>query len=159
MKILLPVDGTNESRIAAKKAAEIAKANCFPIKFISIISPGELRAYKRYTRMWQQVDGSAILRHAQLIEGELSEAKLWRRAFCIIQSIIDELDCPECQIESQVLVGKTSDSIFEIAEHDKIGLIVMSGKYLKKNHFVAGLFAKQAVLKSPCPVLIVNAEM
>lgn len=158
LKILLPVDCTNASTSGAKKAAEIAKTYNCPIKFVGIIGPSEQRAYKRYIRLWQQVDGSIIKQKTQLVRGGAANARLWRKAFFMIHSIINELDYTGYQIESEVLVGKTSDSIFDVAKNDNAGLIIMSDIFLK--HFFAGSFTgRRSISEAPCPVLVVNSDM
>lgn len=157
MKILLPVDCSNASICEAKKAAEIAKTYNCPIKFIGIIGPREQRAYKRYIRLWQQVDGSLLKPSTRISSGKAANARLWSKAFFMIHSIISEMDCTGCQIESEVLVGKNSDSIFDVAKNDNVELIIMSDIFLK--HFFSGSLAGITVSKAPCPVLVVNSDM
>lgn len=157
MKILLPVDCSNASISEAKKAAEIAKTYNCPIKFIGIIGPREQRAYKRYIRLWQQVDGSIIKQKTRLIRGEAVNARLWSKAFFMIHSIISEMDYKGCQIESEVLIGKKSDSIFDVAKKDNAGLIIINDDFLK--HVFAGSFAGKTISEAPCPVLVVNSDI
>jgi len=158
LKILLPVDCTNASTSEAKKAVEIAITYNCPIKFVGIIGPSEQRAYKRYIRLWQQVDGLIIKQKTRLVRGEAANARLWRKAFVMIHSIISELDYAGCQIEAEVLVGKTSDSIFDMAKNDNAGLIIISDLFFK--HFFAGsLIGKRTISEAPCPVLVVNSDM
>ncbi|MEM5770664.1 MAG: universal stress protein [Bacillota bacterium] len=156
MKVLIPVDCVNASVNDAKKAAEIAKTYNCPIKFIGMISKREKRAYKRYIRLWQQVNGSILNLNTRITNGSAAEAKLWSKAFYMIHSIVNEMDCTGCQIESEVLVGKPSDSIFDIAKNDDAGLIIMSDLFFK--HFFAGSFAGSSISDAPCPVLVVNSE-
>ena len=157
LKILLPVDCTNASLNEAKKAAEIAKTYQCPIKFIGIISPSEQRAYKRYIRLWQQVDGSILKPGTLVTSGKAANARLWKKAFFMIHSIISELDCTGCQIECEVLVGKSSDSVFEIAKNDNAGLIIISDILLKR--MFSGSFSGTIDSGAPCPVLVVNSDM
>lgn len=157
MKILLPVDCSNASISEAKKAAEIAKTYNCPIKFIGIIGPREQRAYKRYIRLWQQVDGSLLKPSTRISSGKAANAKLWSKAFFVIHSIISDMDCAGCQIESEVLVGENSGSILDIARNDNAGLIIMSDLFLK--HFFADSFSGKTISEAPCPVLVVNSDM
>lgn len=157
LKILLPVDLTNASVNEAKKATEIAKTYNCPIKFIGVIGRSEQREHKQYTRLWRQVDNLIFKLYKQLIKGKAAEAKLWTKAFLTIHSIINELDCSDCHIESEVLVGKTLDSIIDLAKNDNAGLIIISDLFLKQ--FFASPFAEKTILEAPCPVLIVNTDM
>ncbi|MBP8640307.1 MAG: universal stress protein [Oscillospiraceae bacterium] len=157
MKILLPVDCTNTSIYEAKKAAEIARTYNCPIKFIGFIDDRELREYKRYIRLWRQTDGSILKQNIGLMTGKSASAKLWSKAFFMIHEIISEMDCSGCQIESEVLVGKSSDSIFNMAKSDNAGLIIMSDVFLR--HFFSGAFTGIAISEAPCPVLVVNSDM
>ena len=157
LKILLPVDCTNADLNEAKKAAEIAKTYQCPIKFVGFISPNEQRAFKRYIRLWQQVDGSILKPSTRITNGKAASARLWRKAFFMIHSIISELDFTGCQIECEVLVGKNSDSVFDIAKNDKAELIIISDMLLK--HFFSGAFLGKTISEAPCPVLVVNSDV
>ena len=156
MKILLPVDCTNTSINEAKKAAELAITYNCPIKFIGFISDRELREYRRYIRLWRQTDGSILKQNIGLMTGKAANAKLWSKAFFMLHSIISEMDCSGCQIESEVLVGKSSDSIFNMAKSDDVSLIIMSDVFLK--HFFSGAFSGKAISEAPCPVLVLNSD-
>lgn len=157
MKILLPVDCTNMSVSEAKKAAEIAKTYHCPIKFIGFISLNEQRAYKRYIRLWRLVDGSILKQNTGIMNRKAAEARLWSKAFFMIHSIINELDCTGCQFESEVLVGENSESIFDVAKNDNAELIIMSDLFLKQ--YFMGAFAGKSISEAPCPVLVVNSDI
>ncbi len=155
LKILLPVDLTSASVNEAKKAAEIAKAYNCPIKFIGFIGRSERWEHTQHTGLWRWVDESVLKLYYRSINEEAAEAKLWTKAFLTIHSIINELDCSDCQIESEILVGKTSDSIIDLAKNDDAGLIIIL--FLKQ--FFSSSFEEKTILESPCPVMIVNSDM
>jgi len=107
--------------------------------------------------MWRQVDGSLLKLNTQIKNGKAAEAKLWRKAFFMIHLIINELDCTGCQFESEVLVGKKSESIFDMAKNDNAELIIMSDLFLKQ--YFVGSFAGKGISEAPCPVLVVNSDI
>ncbi len=159
MKILLPVMNTYETVRAAKKAAEAAKRNNGSLKLIRVIRPREIRAFKRYTRLWQQVDGSILDGSAFLMDDGEAERKMMMRAAGAIASVTSKLNSEDVKMETEVIIGNPAAEIVRAAKLENAGLIVMG----KRRHstFLSMLFdstVRRVVSNSPCPVMVVGPD-
>lgn len=158
MKILLPVMNTYESAEAVKRAVETAGRENGSVKLVRVISPGEIRAYKRNSRLWQLSDGSILDRGSYLMDGEEAERKMVMRAFGMIDSIIAGLNCEDIKMEPEVLIGNPAAEIIKTAKLENAGLIVMS---MKRRGMLSKLFhstIRKVASKAPCPVLVVQPD-
>lgn len=159
MKILLPVMSTYGTAQAAKKAAEAAKRENSSLKLIRVIRPGEIRAFKRNTRLWRRSDGSILNGSGSLMDDGEAERKMVMRAAGTIASVIDELNCKDLKVETEVLIGNPAAEIVKAARLENAGLIVMGKRWHSK--FLSKLFDStilRVVSKSPCPVMVVGPD-
>ena len=159
MKLLIPVDGSQASVSAAKKAAEIAKKDGYTVKIISVIKPDDLQAYRRNAKAWQQLDGSLIGNRAKPIDDEEALVKMRRRTNDIIDSVLSEAAFEGIQTERAVLVGEPFEVILDTAKKEGVDLIVMGNRgFSKIKRFFVGSVTQKVIAEAPCPVLVVHSD-
>jgi len=151
MKILVPVDGSSESMNTVKKSIKIAKEYDCSIKLIMVIEPHDITRQKRYSQKWHQVDGSIISgKNEVTVDFEA-------RASYILSEITESLKRYDIEIEKEVLVGKLSEIIIEMAKEENFDLIVMDNRRLSKfKRFFSDSVTNKVLLDSSCPVLVVS---
>lgn len=153
MELLVPINGTFESIHAIKKSIKLAYEYNLSIKLLYIIQPKEERNYKRYCKIWHQVDGSLINEKNDL------SITIEEHAKHLLDEITKKFNFYDIKLEKQVLHGKLSKTILEFAKIEKIGLIVLEhNKALKGEHIFTGTFIQKVLSKSPCPVIVVRSE-
>jgi len=151
MKLLVPIDGSPESIDTVKKAIKIAKEYDCSIKLITVINQHEINRQKRYSKRWHQVDGSIISGKNEPAVG------LEVKATYILSEISESLKLYDIKIEKEVLIGKLSAKITEIAKKENFDLIVMNNRGLSKfKRLFAGAATNKILSTAPCPVLIVS---
>ena len=156
MKLLVPVDGSNASIGAVKKALELSKQYNFSIKLISVVAEKNSE-YRRHENAWKGVDGSVIAESEEL-EKQL-EKKIKENAERLLNAIISKLDFNGIRVESDVLLGEPYVKILETAKNDKIDMIVMSNRgFSKIKRFFVGSVTQKVIAEAPCPVLVVNTN-
>ena len=156
MKLLVPVDGSNASIGAVKKALELSKQYNFSIKLISVVAEKNSE-YRRHENAWKGVDGSVIAESVEL-EKQL-EKKIKENAERLLNAIISKLDFNGIRVESDVLLGEPYVKILETAKNDKIDMIVMSNRgFSKIKRFFVGSVTQRVIAEAPCPVLVVNTN-
>ena len=156
MKLLVPVDGSNASIGAVKKALELSRKYNFSIKLISIVAEKNSE-YRRHENAWKGVDGSVIAESVEL-EKQL-EKKIKENAERLLNAIISKLDFNGIRVESDVLLGEPYVKILETAKNDKIDMIVMSNRgFSKIKRFFVGSVTQRVIAEAPCPVLVVNTN-
>jgi nucleotide-binding universal stress UspA family protein len=156
MKLLVPVDGSNASIGAVKKALELSKKYNFSIKLISVVAEKNSE-YRRHENAWKGVDGSVIAESEEL-EKQL-EKKIKENAERLLNAIISKLDFNGIRVESDVLLGEPYVKILETAKNDKIDMIVMSNRgFSKIKRFFVGSVTQRVIAEAPCPVLVVNTN-
>ena len=156
MKLLVPVDGSNASIGAVKKALELSRKYNFSIKLISIVAEKNSE-YRRHENAWKGVDGSVIAESEEL-EKQL-EKKIKENAERLLNAIISKLDFNGIRVESDVLLGEPYVKILETAKNDKIDMIVMSNRgFSKIKRFFVGSVTQRVIAEAPCPVLVVNTN-
>ena len=156
MKLLVPVDGSNASIGAVKKALELSKQYNFSIKLISVVAEKNSE-YRRHENAWKGVDGS-IIAESEELEKQL-EKKIKENAERLLNAIISKLDFNGIRVESDVLLGEPYVKILETAKNDKIDMIVMSNRgFSKIKRFFVGSVTQRVIAEAPCPVLVVNTD-
>ena len=156
MKLLVPVDGSNASIGAVKKALELSKKYNFSIKLISVVAEKNSE-YRRHENAWKGVDGS-IIAESEELEKQL-EKKIKENAERLLNAIISKLDFNGIRVESDVLLGEPYVKILETAKNDKIDMIVMSNRgFSKIKRFFVGSVTQRVIAEAPCPVLVVNTN-
>lgn len=156
MKLLVPVDGSNASINAVKKALELSKKYNFSMKIISIVAEKNYE-YRRNEGLWKLVDGSLISESVKL-EKQL-EIKAKENAERLLSAIVSNLDFQGIRVETEVLIGEPYDKIIETAVNDKVDMIVMSNRgFSKIKRFFVGSVTQKVISEAPCPVLVVNTS-
>lgn len=154
MKLLVPINDSFESIQAIKKSIKIAYEYNFSIKLVYIIQPKEERSYKRYRKIWHQVDGSLISDKYDL------STTLEEHANYLLAEIIEKFNFYDIEIEKQVLYGKLSKTVLKIAKTENIKLIVLQhNRSLKYGQMFGNTFIQKVLSKSPCPVIVVRSEV
>ncbi|HOH70406.1 MAG TPA: universal stress protein [Sedimentibacter sp.] len=154
MKLLVPVDGSNASISAVKKALELARQYGFAIKLISVVTEKNSE-YRRHENAWRGVDGS-IISESEELEKRLEE-KIKENAQRLLDAIVSKLDFSGIRVEKEVLLGEPYAKIIETAKNDKIDIIVMSNRgFSKVKRFFVGSVTQKVISDAPCPVLVVN---
>ena len=154
MKLLVPVDGSNASISAVKKALELAKKYNFSIKLISVVS-AKSSEYRRHENAWKGID-SSVISESEELERQL-EMKIKENAQRLLNAIISKLDFSGIRVELEVLMGEPYVKIIETARNDNIDMIVMSNRgFSKIKRFFVGSVTQKVISEAPCPVLVVN---
>ena len=154
MKLLVPVDGSNASISAVKKALELARQYGFAIKLISVVTE-KSSEYRRHENAWRGVDGS-IISESEELEKRLEE-KIKENAQRLLDAIVSKLDFSGIRVEKEVLLGEPYAKILETAKNDNIDIIVMSNRgFSKVKRFFVGSVTQKVISDAPCPVLVVN---
>ena len=157
MKLLVPVDGSNASINAVKKALELSRKYNFSIKLISVVTEKNSE-YRRHENAWRGVDGS-IISESEELEKQL-EKKVKENADRLLNAIVSKLDFSGIKVETEVLLGEPYVKIIETAKNDNIDMIVMSNRgFSKIKRFFVGSVTQKVLSESPCPVLVVNAGL
>ena len=152
MKLLVPVDGSTASFAAAKKAIEIAIQYKFTVKLVHVIESDEVSSQKRNEKLWNQVNGS-------IISGkEESQSSPEVAAEQLIYNVMQSLDSKGVQIETAILKGKAHEQILELAQNEKIDLIIMNHCGLSKMKSLLGSVTQKVIAQSQCPVLVIHAD-
>lgn len=154
MKLLVPVDGSNASINAVKKALDLARKYNFSIKLISVVAEKNSE-YRRHENAWRGVDGS-IISESEDLEKQM-EKKVTENAERLLNAIVSKLNFNGIQVETQVLLGEPYLKILETARNDNIEMIVMSNRgFSKIKRFFVGSVTQRVISEAPCPVLVVN---
>ena len=156
MRLLVPIDGSNASIGAVKKALELARKYNFSIKLISVVAEKNSE-YRRHENAWRGVDGS-IISESEELEKQL-EKKIKENAERLLNAIVSKLDFSGIKIETEVILGEPYSKILETAKNDKIDMIVMSNRgFSKIKRFFVGSVTQRVISEAPCPVLVVNTS-
>lgn len=150
-RVLVAIDGSNESMRAAEYALSIAVNNEAELILLHVFYSQLAYAYTSYLSKVQDSSSfDAILRSAE------EQANRW---FNVIKNKLEEGNGQRIGIKSEVIVTSTSVSkaILEYAEHNKISLIAIGAKNksaLKK--VLLGSATSELLINSPTPVLVIK---
>jgi nucleotide-binding universal stress UspA family protein len=159
MKLLVPVDGSLASYNAAEKSAEIAKNYGFTVKMITVIDYDSVVRHNRNEKLWRQVDGSLIAGRSRTIDNDELAGEMRENGFKLLDSLTEELDFGDINIEKDVLLGEPYQKILETAEDEKFDLIVMGNRgFSKIKRFFVGSVTQRVISEAPCPVLVVHID-
>ncbi len=154
-KILVPVDGSNASISAVKKAIDLGRQFNSEIKLLSVVKASEHRA--KNENLWSAVDGSAIVNSAEL-EDKL-ESKYIENSEMLLKQIVTKLDFRGTKVETEVLTGDPFEKIIETAQKGYYDLIVMGNRgFSKIKRFFVGSVTQKVISESPCPVLVIKSS-
>lgn len=159
MKILVPIDGSNASFAAAKKAAEIVREYGFAVKLITVADVSSARKSNRNENFWRQVDGSMSTGADKRLDDDEKIIKIKEKAEEILHKFIGKLDFGKVVPKSEVLYGEPHEAILEIAERERVDLIIMGNRGLSPfKRFYVGSVSQKVISESKCPVLVVREE-
>lgn len=159
-RILVPVDGSNASVSAVKKAIEIGKTYNSVIKLISVVKSTEKRRKERNENLWNAVDGSIIADIAESAELEKKlESKYTENAEMLLSQIAAKLNFTGTRLEREVLIGEPYEKIIETAANGGFDLIVMGNRgFSKFKRFFVGSVTQKVISEAPCPVLVIRSN-
>lgn len=156
-KILVPVDGSNASISAVKKAIEIGKKYNSHIKLISVVKSTENRRNTRNENLWSAVDGSIITKSVEL-EMKLENTYV-ENAQTLLNQIVTKLDFSGTKVEKEILMGEPFEKIIETANNGNYDLIVMGNRgFSKVKRFFVGSVTQKVISEAPCPVLVIRSN-
>lgn len=156
-KILVPVDGSNASISAVKKAIEVGKKYNSNIKLISVVKSTENKRKNRNENLWSAVDGSIITKGVEL-EKKLESAYV-ENAQMLLDQIVTKLDFSGTKVEKEVLIGEPYEKIVETAKNGNYDLIVIGNRgFSKIKRFFVGSVTQKVISESPCPVLVIKSH-
>ncbi len=156
-KILVPVDGSNASISAVKKAIEVGKKNNALIKLISVVKSTETRKKERNENLWSAVDGSIISNSTEL--RKKLETTYVENSQMLLDQIVTRLDFSGIKVEKEVLLGEPFEKIVETAKEGNYDLIIMGNRgFSKIKRFFVGSVTQRVISEAPCPVLVIRSS-
>lgn len=138
-KIMVPVDGSDNSIRAAKHAMQIALNFGSQVTFIYVIAD--------------------MYNSSRLSEDVLSELK---KAFMaqsneVLEKVVNEVQMPNIAIEKKILTGHPAQQIIKECTEGMYDLIVMGNRGLDGvQEFLMGSTSKRVATNAHCPVLIIR---
>ena len=77
----------------------------------------------------------------------------------LLNSIMDELDVADVQVEKEVLFGEPYRVILETAEKEGFNLVIMGNRgFSKIKRFFIGSVAERVISEATCPVLVIHTK-
>ncbi|PWL44742.1 MAG: universal stress protein [Veillonellaceae bacterium] len=138
-RILVPVDGSNQSKEALRRAAFIARQFDASITLLSVVEFGKVMS-----GIQQVSTGGYMPEH--LTAG--AEEMLKKMAKLVPEDI---------HVETEALLGDPAEVVVEEAEEEHYDLVVMGSRGLGK---IKGIFmgsvSQQVVQECKCPVLVIH---
>jgi len=143
-KILVPYDGSESAKCAAKTALFLAGKLGSEITFMTVVDakPAGMSLYDLKLHEYASAYGLIAKR-----EKEFSEKKL--------KELVEELSCGDVKTEALVVEGIPDEQIIKKATSGKYDMIVMGRRGLSpvKSLFL-GSVSQKVLANSPCSVLI-----
>ncbi len=147
-KILVPVDGSVESKKAVAQAVSLAKKFGSAVTLITVI---EIEHEMVITEFSIAASGEYAGVRDKLIQIKQESSGI------MLDAIIGELDCADITINKIIKGGSAHPVIAEEAANGKYDLIVMGHRGLNPvKRFFMGSVAKRVIEDAPCSVLIVK---
>ena len=129
-RILVPVDGSNQSKEALRRAAFIARQFDASITLLSVVEFGK------------------VMSGVQQVSTGGAEEMLKKMAKLVPEDI---------HVETEALLGDPAEVVVEEAEEEHYDLVVMGSRGLGK---IKGIFmgsvSQQVVQECKCPVLVIH---
>jgi nucleotide-binding universal stress UspA family protein len=146
--ILVPVDGSSESKKAFEQAVSIAQKYGSGITLMSVI---EAENDITYSELGIVMSGEYTGVRDTLVK--IKQESMNK----ILDALITGADCAGVTIGRTVKVGSAHPEIVETASEGKYDLIVMGHRGLNPvKRFFMGSVAKRVIEDAPCSVLIVK---
>lgn len=148
-KILVPVDGSKVSQIAAQKAADLAKILGSEVTFLTAVC---IPTDDKYNHFGLNVENAM---HANIKE---MTKNLIEQETKMLKVIVRNLELGEIKFEQKVLAcNKASEIIIKTAKDGNYDLIVMGRRgFSTIERFFIGSVTQRVLSDSPCPVLVIN---
>jgi nucleotide-binding universal stress UspA family protein len=147
-KILVPVDGSAESKKAFEQAISIARKYSSEVTLMSVV---EVENDVAYTELGIVISGEYSGIRDTLVKIKQDNADK------LLDAMIQSADCTGVTIGKIVRVGSAHPEITEVVTEGKYDLIVMGHRGLNPvKRFFMGSVAKRVIEDSPCSVLIVK---
>jgi nucleotide-binding universal stress UspA family protein len=148
-KILVPVDGSEASKIAAERAVELARKCGSEITFMIVV---ELKSDIAFVN-----SGRAIIDDEYYsVVSTMIDLKT-KRDTETLDKMVEGLDCSDLKTERLVLVGDARQQIVETAEQGGFDMIIMGHRGMNPiKRFFLGSVAKKVIEDAPCSVLVVK---
>ena len=145
--ILVPVDGSSESRKAFEQAVSIAQKYGSGITLISVVEA----EYDVTFAEPGMISGEYVGIRDTLVKIKQENADK------MLDALIAGADCSGVTVSKSVRVGSAHPEIVETASEGKYDLIVMGHRGLNPvKRFFMGSVAKRVIEDAPCSVLIVK---
>jgi nucleotide-binding universal stress UspA family protein len=147
-KILVPVDGSPESKKAAEEAVSMAKKYGAEIAFVTV---AEVESEAAYTEFGISLSGEYVDLRDTLLNIKIENGKK------MLTSMLEKLDLTGVKTEKTVVAGSAHNVIIETAESGKFDLIVMGHRGLNPvKRFFMGSVAKRVIEDAPCSVMVIK---
>ena len=142
MKILVPVDGSRYSKEALKVAVGFAKTRGAEICLLNVVPD--------FTDIDLEISAGERDRVAQRLESR--GESIMQEARRMLEAEKVSADC-----RSNVVATSITDAIIDVAEKEKMDLIVIGSRGLSKSsRFKLGSVASKVVTYAPCSVYVVK---
>ena len=146
-KILVPIDGSEQSSRALKVAMDLAKRYSAKVTLVSVAQP-----YFVTSRYSPQPTLFSIPTTSLYENIENVHKKILANAFDELKKVDSEII-----ISKRLLKGRPADKIVELAEEEGFDLIVIGSRGLGGiKEFFLGSVSDRVADHAPCPVLIVK---
>lgn len=147
-KILIPVDGSKASQIAAEKAVSVGKLLNSELTFVTVVN---LPSEDKYSYFGMNVENAFIANRKEML------AKLIHEETRMLDIIVRRLEIGDLHTTKKVVTGKASDEIVKLATDGKFDLIVMGRRgFSNIERFFMGSVTQKVISTAPCPVMVVN---
>ncbi len=149
-KILVPVDGSDSSKKAARQAVDIARKYAGSVTFLAVAEPAGEILFNAYG------DGMTETEEFLVIRDALTQRRMEKYSK-LLDDLVEELECADLVVEKQTVEGSPHPAIVDAARQGQHDLIVMGHRGMNplKRIFI-GSVAKRVIEDSPCSVLIVK---
>lgn len=138
--VVVGVDGSTQSRHAARLAASLARASGATLHLMTVVRPPE---------GWWGIVGSPPTSGA--LSRTLAEARME-----ILESVIDEIDLDGVEYETVEDIGDPARMLSDYADSIGADLLIVGKRGAGViERMVLGSVASRVVHDSPCPVLVV----
>ena len=147
-KMLIPIDGSSESKNAVAQALEIAKKCGSEMTLISVV---DVEPDVTYTELGVVIPVEYISMRDSLIK--IKKESVGK----MLDTVIAGMDCGAVPISKIIKDGDAHHEIIEVAKSGGYDLIVMGHRGLNPiKRFLVGSVAKRVIEDAPCSVMIVK---
>lgn len=147
-KILIPIDGSAESKKAAEEAVAMAKVYGADITFLTIV---EVQNDMAYADLGVMATGEYVDIRDNLIKYKKEHDEK------MLDAVIASLDLSGLNTDKKVVLGYAHPDIVDQAKSGAYDLIIMGHRGLNPfKRFFLGSVAKRVIEDAPCSVYIVK---